>query len=51
MVSYKEIESILQSYSLEEILEYNDVSPEDALEFLVDEEFIKLPAIKPLEFD
>lgn len=41
----------LEVYTLEEILEYNDISPEDALEFLVDERFITLPEIEPLEFD
>lgn len=41
----------LELYSLEEILEYNDISPEDALEFLVEEEFITLPEVEQLEFD
>ena len=41
----------LDTYSLEEILELNDKSEEDCLEFLVEERFIDLPKIKPLEFD
>ena len=51
MVSYKEIESILQTYSLPEILEYNSLSEEDVLEFLVKEDFLELPNVKPLEFE
>ena len=43
--------AILDVYSLEEILELNDLTTEDALEFMVEEEFVKLPSITPLEFD
>jgi len=43
--------AILDVYSLEDILELNNVTTEEALEFMVEEEFIKLPAIKPLEFE
>jgi len=43
--------AILDVYSLEDILELNDVTTEEALEFMVEEEFIKLPTIKPLEFE
>ena len=42
--------TILNTYSLEEILEYNDLTPEDCLEFLVEEEYLELPEIKPLDF-
>jgi hypothetical protein len=38
-------------YSLEDILELNDTTSEEALEFMVEEEFITLPMIKPLEFE
>lgn len=48
MTSYT---AILDCYSLEEILELNDLTPEDLLEFLVEEEYIKLPTITPLEFE
>jgi len=43
--------AILDVYSLEEILEQNDLTTEDALEFMVEEEFIKLPTVTPLEFE
>lgn len=43
--------AILDVYSLEDILELNDVTTEEALEFMVEEDFIKLPVIKPLEFE
>lgn len=51
VVSYKVIEDILQSYSLEEIIEYNDKTPEDVLDFLVDEKYLELPDVQPLEFE
>ena len=50
-VSVHEIESILSTYTLEEILELNDTSVQDTLQFLLDEEFIELPEIRPLDFD
>jgi len=43
--------TILDVYSLEEILELNDVTPEEALIFLIEEKFIKLPSIRPLNLD
>ena len=43
--------TLLEVYTLEEILELNDKTEEDCLEFLVDEKFVKLPSIKPLDFD
>lgn len=43
--------AILDVYSIEDILELNDVTTEDCLEFLVEEGFVNLPKIKPLEFE
>jgi hypothetical protein len=43
--------TILETYSLSEILELNDLTEEDLLEFLVEEGMIKLPDIKPLDFE
>lgn len=40
----------LDVYTLEEILELNDLTTEDALEFMVDEKYITLPDIQPLDF-
>jgi len=48
-VDYDTAEHLLEIYSLEEILELNDITPEEALEYLVNQEFIKLPEIQPLE--
>lgn len=42
---------ILDTYTLEDLLELNDKTPEDCLEFLVEEAFITLPDIQPLEFE
>lgn len=42
--------TILETYSLEDILELNDLTAEDCLEFLVEEGYLSLPEIKPLEF-
>lgn len=42
--------TILETYSIEDILELNDLTTEDCLEFLVEEGFVSLPEIKPLEF-
>lgn len=43
--------AILSTYSLEEILELNDLTAEDCLEFLVEEGYVELPEVQPLEFD
>lgn len=43
--------SILDTYTISEILEFNDKTEEDLLEYLVEEGYITLPEIKPLEFD
>lgn len=41
----------LEVYSLSELLELNDITEEEVLEFLVREKLITLPSIKALEFD
>lgn len=43
--------AILDTYSLEEILELNDWTVEEALEYLVIQKMITLPEIQPLEFE
>jgi len=43
--------ALLETYSLNEILELNDLTEEDILEFLHVEGYVDLPEIKPLEFD
>lgn len=42
------IEAILQTYSLEDIFEYNEVTEADVLYFLVTEGFITIPTPRPL---
>jgi hypothetical protein len=43
--------AILEVYSLEELLELNDMTTEELLIYLVEERVLTLPKIKPLEFD
>jgi len=43
-----EYRNILETYTLEDILEMNDLTEEDALEFLVEEGFIELPENLPV---
>jgi len=43
--------TILEAYSLEDILELNDITAEEALEHLVESGYLHLPDIQPLEFD
>lgn len=47
----QEVESILQTYSLEEILELNELTESDILHFLVEQGFIHLPDPRPLYLD
>lgn len=43
--------TILETYTISEILELNDKTDEECLEYLVDMKYIHLPEITPLEFD
>jgi hypothetical protein len=43
--------TVLQAYTLTELLELNDKTEEDCLEFLVEEGFITLPEVLPLDYD
>ncbi len=49
--SYVTLSAVLEAYSLEEILELNDITNEEALDYLVAHGFLTLPEIQPLEFD
>lgn len=42
------LDRYLQTYSLEEILEMNDLTDEEVLEILIDQEYIQLP-VKPVD--
>ncbi len=43
-----EYTDLLETYTIEDILELNDLTAEDCLEFLVEEGFVELPEVKPL---
>ena len=43
--------TILEAYSLQELLELNDKTEEECLEYLVDHRYIELPEVLPIEFD
>jgi hypothetical protein len=43
-----DIEKVLQTYTLEEILQLNDLEEIDVLYFLVEEKFLTLPLPNPL---
>jgi hypothetical protein len=40
---------ILETYTLEEILELSEVTEEECLEYLIESRFIKLPDILPVD--
>lgn len=46
-----EAEHLLETYTLEEILNENDLTEADALLYLVQTEFIERPKVTPLEFE
>jgi hypothetical protein len=45
----REIEKYLKTYSLYEIFEYNDVTEEDVLTYLVNEDYLELPEHGPVD--
>lgn len=47
-MNIEEIENILDVYDIEEIFELNGIETVDVLYFLVEQEFIELPKIRPL---
>lgn len=51
VLSYVTYAAILEVYTLEELIELNDLTEEDALDYLVTQGFLKLPRIKPLDFE
>ena len=48
MNTIKEIEDILQTYTVEDILDENELTEADMLLFLVEEGFLHLPDPRPL---
>lgn len=45
------IANILETYTLSEIFEYNDLTEEEVLEYLVYQGIVRLPDVKPLGFE
>jgi hypothetical protein len=45
------LSAYLDAYTLTEILEMNDLTEEELLEFLVRHHMVNLPEVKPLDFD
>lgn len=43
--------TILEAYTITELLELNDKTEEECLEFLVDMKFITLPEVLPLDYE
>lgn len=42
--------AILEVYDLSEIIDMNDLTQEEVLEYLVEHSILKLPEVQPLEF-
>jgi hypothetical protein len=51
VVTISDIERILQTYTLEEILELNDLTEDDVLEYLVETKFVTLPDPEPCDVE
>lgn len=45
------LQNILQTYSLSEIIELNDLTEEEVLEFLINSKVLELPDPAPLDYD
>ena len=43
--------AILETYTISELLELNDLTDEDVLKLLVESGYVALPEILPLEFE
>jgi hypothetical protein len=51
MLSLREIDNVLQTYELSDILELNELTEADLLLFVVEQGFLKLPNPEPLDFE
>jgi hypothetical protein len=47
-LNVEEAEALLDIYTFEDIMNYNDMTEADALAYLVNEDFISPPNIKPI---
>lgn len=50
-MKYEIAEHILQTYSLLDILEFNELDEADVLCFLVEQEFLDIPLPYPADYD
>lgn len=48
-MKYKEAEVLLQTYDFEELLEINETTTEEVLCFLVNQKFLELPEVLPVD--
>lgn len=51
MVTLNQIEKVLKTYSLEEIIELNNLTEDDVLYFLIEQNFVSLPSPMPVDLD
>lgn len=49
VMDYKEVENLLETYGLEELLEENDLTEADVLYFLVKHSLVKIPEFIPID--
>lgn len=47
-MNYEDAEHILETYSIQELLEINELTEVDLLIYIVEQEFIQLPSVKPI---
>jgi hypothetical protein len=48
-MDYQEVEKLLETYGLEELLEENDLTEVDVLYFLVKSSLVKVPEYHPVD--
>jgi hypothetical protein len=51
VITLAKAEKLLETYSLEEIIEINERTGAEVLEFLVNETFLNLPDPEPVDLD
>jgi hypothetical protein len=49
LLEFSEVEKLLQTYTLEEILEINEITEEEVLYFLLKMKFLKVPNPEPID--
>jgi hypothetical protein len=46
-----QIERLLQTYDFQDIIDINGLTEEEVLYFLVEQEFVSLPEVKPVDYN